>query len=517
MRTLLFLIAILVATNMLAQPGTLDHTFSGDGKLTTAMTAANSVARTILVQPDAKILAAGGVNDAGISQFAITRYHADGTTDLTFNTTGKAFLNFNNHNSFCTGSVLQPDGKIILAGFTESTGGHDFALARLNSNGTTDVTFGDNGKVTASPGITSFCDAVALQPDGKILAAGHTLEPFTLSNVFVVYRFNPDGALDTTFGNNGKVLTAIGNDSAIANCMALQPDGKIILAGQRINMDTFRWELALVRYLPDGTPDDNFGSGGKVIAVTPGLDGNIKSITLQPDKKIIVAGHAGTSPSNNQLLLARFLDNGSPDLDFATNGMLITLASLSNNMLQAVAVQREKIIVGGSVRQGSNDRFLLACYNFDGSPDAAFGNDGSTVTAFGMHDGAYAMALQPDGKILAAGVTYIENVAQFALARYHGTANLGTAEMMQTKYALAVYPNPLQDISQLRFTLENPETVSAELHDALGKKIRNLIHTETKSAGIHEISLAFTAALPSGMYHIVFSTAHGNATLKLLK
>lgn len=516
--TTLLSILSLLATALHAQQGTLDHSFSVDGKLATVLTTGNCVSRSVLVQPDHKIIAGGYARNTNTrNDFSLMRLNADGSPDTSFNTNGKAFVDFANLDDLCVGIALQSDGKIIAAGFTDTKHGFGFGLTRLNSDGTLDTTFGTNGKTIIEPAVTSFCSALAIQPDDKIVLAGHTLSPVTLSNEFVVMRFNADGTTDPNFGTNGISSTAVGTGSSVANGMALQPDGKIILVGQTANDASLRWENAIVRYNTDGTVDSFFGDNGQVIVALPLSDGILESVTVQPDGKIVAAGFAGTSPTSNQLLLMRFLEDGSPDFDFSGNGQLIALAAAVNNVLQSVLLQGDNILVAGSSTQNGGDKFLLAAFHLDGTANTAFGNNGSTLTHFADHDGINAMALTPDGKLVTAGVSYANNVAHFALARYHTGTSLGLKEVAKNNFGLAVYPNPLQPDSELRFVLEAEETVSVDLYDALGRKISTVMAAEIQKAGTHEMPLAMIEALPSGTYHLIFSTAQTKTTLKLVR
>ncbi|MFT3793312.1 T9SS type A sorting domain-containing protein [Flavobacterium sp.] len=511
-------ILFILATLAYAQQGTLDVSFSTDGKLATLLTTGNCAARSVAVQPDAKIIAAGYARNTNTSNdFSLMRFNTDGTPDTNFNATGKAFVDFGGLDDLCTGIGLQSNGKIIAGGFIDTSNGFGFGLTRLNVDGTLDTTFGTNGKTVIEPGITSFCSALAIQSDDKILLAGHTLSPFTQNNEFVVSRFNADGSIDQDFGTNGFTRTAVGSGSSVANGMTLQPDGKLILVGQTANNATLRWETALVRYNTDGSLDGFFGDNGQIITALPLLDGILESAAVQPDGKIVVAGYAGTSPTNNQSLLLRFLSDGTPDLGFANNGQLVTLAGANNNMIQSVLLQGENIVVAGSSTQNGGDRFLLAAFDSDGNPDTAFGNNGATLTHFADHDGINAMALAPDGKLVTAGVSYDNNVAHFALARYHTSTSLGLRENHPSDWGLAVYPNPLRQDSRLRFVLEANQTVSADWYDALGRKMTSVLSCENRLKGTHEKTLGFVDALPSGTYYLVFSTPEASTTLKLVK
>jgi len=200
--------------------------------------------------------------------------------------------------------ALQPDGKIVVAGYA----GGDFALARYNSDGALDTSFGSGGKVTTDFGGSYHPDgfSVALQPDGKIVVAGYAGGDFALA------RYNSDGALDTSFGSGGKVTTDFGGSDA-GYSVALQPDGKIVVAGYA------GLDFALARYNSDGALDTSFGTGGKVTTDFSGGRDVGYSVALQPDGKIVVAGYAGVD-----FALARYNSDGALDTSFGSGGKVTT-------------------------------------------------------------------------------------------------------------------------------------------------------------------------------------------------
>lgn len=514
MRTVFLMLAFAVfAAN--AQPGSLDVSFSGDGKMTASLTTGNNTANAVAVQPDFKILAAGAVlNGTSSTDFGVARFNENGTPDLTFNGTGFALADFNHAFNYCSGMALQPDGKIVLGGYTDSGAGFDFALVRFNGNGIPDNTFGDQGKVILPFGSTAFANAMALQPDGKILMAGYVMGES--ANLLVAVRFLANGSPDPDFGVGGKSIVAIGEDSAIANAIAIQPnDGRIVVAGQVMNGALLRWESLVFRFNTDGTPDTEFGTHGQVITPVANLDYIVTAVALSPDGKITTAGYTGNSPSAYKTTLARYLPDGAPDTAFADNGIGIVPLGPSGNQPKSIVLPGNRIVVGGSLQQGGLSRFVVAGFDQNGSPVASFGANGTTTTAFAQQDGINAMALAPDGKIVAAGVSFAAG-AVFAMTRYHTEASLSAHEVSTGNFGISVYPNPVDGSSRLEFRLEATEKVSVVLYDALGRKVRDIVGPQTKMAGLHQVALALDD-LQSGVYYAVFSTAHATQTLRLLK
>jgi uncharacterized delta-60 repeat protein len=318
------------------------------------------------LQPDGKIIAAGSAVQSGGGgvNFALARYDSNGNLDPTFGAGGKVTTDFFGSTDQANAIVLQPDGKIVAGGEATGSGGNlDFALARYDSSGSLDTSFGTGGKV-----VTDFFGAnddaldVELQPDGKIVAAGSANKPGSGFR-FALARYDSGGHLDSTFGAGGRVAdnSAISNEAIQA--IVLQPDGKIVAAGDILRNGTF--DFALARYDSAGSLDPTFGNGGKVTTDFFGLSDGALDVALQPDGKIVAAGNAGGN--------------------------------------------------------GFNIDFALARYDGGGNLDPTFGIGGKATTDFMNRSGdfARAVALQPDGKIVAVGEAFLDGgVLDFAVARY---------------------------------------------------------------------------------------------------
>jgi uncharacterized delta-60 repeat protein len=346
------------------------------------------------VEVDGKIVV-GGVSDGG---FALARYDRNGHLDLDFDEDG---LVTNDFQDVIKAMVFQGDGRVVAAGRTV---GADFAVARYNSDGGFDAGFGEGGQVTTDFGAFDEANGVAVQPDGKTLAAGATgAEDFALA------RYNPDGSLDTSFDDDGLVTTDFGGNQDVAFTVAIQPDGKVVAAGSS-SPDVFTQHFALVRYNPDGSLDTSFGGDGLV--VTDVGFARVRALAFQTDGKILAAGD-GSSGS----VLVRYNPDGSLDTSFDGDG-LVTVESI----IIAAAVQSDgRIVVGG----GAGD-FVLARYNPDGSLDTSFDGDGLVATDIdGRTEAVNAIVIQPDQRMLAigsAGNTLFPEDSDFALARYMNDA-----------------------------------------------------------------------------------------------
>jgi uncharacterized delta-60 repeat protein len=406
-----------------AAVGDLDPKFGHGGKVFTHIGFGDRVA-SLAFQPDGKIIAAGASGSRGIfysSDFAIVRYNVDGSLDTNFGAGGKVTTDFFDYEDYINAVALQTDGKIVAAGRARDGALAYFGLARYNKDGSLDSTFGSGGKVVTSFfGYGDDAHALAIQPDGKIVVAGSDFSSNDGAD-FGLARYNTDGSLDLTFGAGGKVHTDFGSFSLIT-CIALQPDGKIVAGGDTINKDTNN-DFALARYNKDGSLDASFGAGGKVVTDFVRQPDFVAGLALQSDGKIVLAGDVSTETSPRSDVdgfgLARYNKDGSLDSTFGSGGKVITEGDLI--AAYAVAIQPNgKIIAAGlAIRNRTNGDFALARYNSNGSLDPGFGSAGIITTDFTPSDQAFAMGFQSDGKVVAGGAAYEAQVGNgFALARY---------------------------------------------------------------------------------------------------
>jgi len=328
--------------------------------------------------------------------------------------------------------ALQRDGKIVVAGEINSLAG----VLRLNTNGALDTSFGSGGAVTINvpSGLGGGVQVigVAIQPDSKIVAGISTINSDG-SESFSLARLVPNGSMDTAFGTAGIACTFPFGQQRSPTVLALQQDGKILLAGDGI----------MARYDTNGQLDATFGSGGlAVLTAFP-----VTAIALQPNGQILIAagGPARDTfpPSVLTLsvagLIARYNPNGSLDATFGTSGQTASLAAAS-----AIAVQGDgKIVVAGSIKSrllpppaGNDTGFGMVRYTPSGSIDTTFGNHGVVITDFGPSAPLaepFALTLQSNGDIIAAGVAgqqpgVVQSTpSSFALARYLSTGQLDTS------------------------------------------------------------------------------------------
>jgi uncharacterized delta-60 repeat protein len=417
-----------------AIPGELDPTFGSQGRVTTAFEIhgfSDDEGEELLLQPDGKVVVVGtsfyalpNPPGGGGSSFILARYLGNGALDASFGVAGRISYEAGSTNSRAAAAVLQPDGRILVVGIAWVGIAEDYwdvAIARFLPDGSLDGAFGDGGIVTTDFAAGSdFAEAVALQPDGKIVVAGsaETVPGNFISRDFVVARYLVDGTPDSSFGDGGYVTTSLGGNDG-AGTVAVQSDGKILAAGGRLGGD-----FSLVRYQPDGSLDPTFGTGGTVLTDFGGED-YVTSVVLQPDGRILAAGSSWTGGGSFTFDLARYSNTGILDPSFGAGGKVVTTFGGGNDAARAVALQPDGRIVAGG-RAGSSSisslDFAVARFEPDGTLDRSFGIGGRITTDFvGDADTVSDIVVQPDGKIVAAGTRLDQRGEDFAMVRYLGT------------------------------------------------------------------------------------------------
>ena len=421
--------------------GDLDPAFGSSGVSTIQFpsqffTFETPTAEDVALQPNGQAVLVGTVPSA-VGNFdtdiGVTRLLFGGQPDPTFGALGTVRIPFDlgfTNDDGGQAVAVQGDGRIVVAGFAStSANGKDFAVARLLPDGSLDQTFGTKGLVTIpfTSGGSAFADDVAydvaIQPDGKIVLAGSARFDFAAA------RLNADGSLDTSFAGKGQTTIVFGPggfDADEARAMAIQPDGKIVLAGFS-DTNEFQHDFALVRLNANGTPDSTFGGKGRAsIGFDLGGSNEDKAfgVALQSGGQIVVVGSAqvsfgGFGSNVSDMAIARFNPDGTPDQSFGTGGVQTVGFDLGGSFADEardVLVQPDdKIVIAGSAERlfgsSTGGSFVVMRMNSDGTFDTDFGTGGKTVVSVGTGSfffgialpGANAVTLQADGNIVSAG------------------------------------------------------------------------------------------------------------------
>jgi uncharacterized delta-60 repeat protein len=279
---------------------------------------------------------------------------APGDLDLSFGGNGTVATNFTSTDDMAFGVAIQSDGRIVAVGSADFQ--NEFALARYTPDGSLDASFDGDGKLTTTfTGDHDSAHDLAIQADGKIVAAGTAgFDSYALA------RYESDGSLDPSFGEDGKVLTNLTGGFDVAYAVAIQADGKIVVAGSAGGVGG---RFALVRYESDGSLDPSFSGDGKVLTnFTRGLDLAL-GIAIQSNRRIVAAGHAGgtrASPRNHKFAIARYRANGALDRSFSGDGKRVLNFTSGDDWAQDVAIQPDGKIVAAGRAAGAGGRFALA-------------------------------------------------------------------------------------------------------------------------------------------------------------
>jgi uncharacterized delta-60 repeat protein len=411
---LIYLLILVLPLKLIAQAGTLDSSFGVDGQIVTGFDAGTNV--TIykgLVQSDNKIIAVGDFesNLLPYNGFFVMRYLPEGSIDSSFGDSGKTIINllFEDHLT-PSSACLQQDGKILVCG-TGTAGWPDIIasgiIVRLNIDGSVDSSFGTDGIVQTTLGNSTSYTAIAVQPDGKILGVG------TSTNRFI-NRFFENGSLDPSFGTNGHVYYS--SSDVFYSCIT-QPNGKILIGG---GYYAFPEKFCVKRFLPNGAVDSSFGSSGTVVTQLGSADGYIYDMALQSDGKILALGQSGTAiPS----AVVRYNVDGTLDNTFGTDGSFMNFFPNVFAIAHSILIQNDdKILLGGSPYINGKSDYGLQRLTSNSLIDSSFGENGEVATDFANYSGSgiQSIGLQSSGKIIAIGNSINNGFYEISLARYNG-------------------------------------------------------------------------------------------------
>ena len=529
---------LLTCFNSNAQDGQLDMSFAGTGKIINSIGSTAGIgwyceAHSTIIQSDGKIIVVGFARDASQTFFALTRYNQNGIIDSTFGINGvdTTAIGFSDDKAYS--ALIQPDGRIIAAGYATENYLHVFALVRYNEDGSLDKTFGTNGIVTTAVGASDDkIFSIAIQQDGKIVAAGTSYQAVSNNNIYVfaLTRYNSNGSMDNTFGTNGSVTTALqisGNlqQDNEAKSVIIQKDGKIIIGGYTSsNNQTY---FALIRYNSNGSLDNTFNTNGIAVTAVGAESDAINSLAIQSDGKIVAAGFSEIGYYQYEFALARYNTNGSLDNTFGANG-LVTSAIEQSSEANSVTMQSDgKIVVAGFSNDGSRNDFALARYNENGSLDNTFGTNGTTTTPFYADDEATSVVIQSDGKIVAAGMCEYNNFYNlygFAVMRYTGSSGpvnavSVTADLPKAYALYQNYPNPFNPSTTIEYDLPKTEKVTLKIYDILGREVATLVNAN-QAAGVYKVVWNGRnnggALLASGIYLYSFEAGNFKSVKKMV-
>lgn len=523
--TLLFAAGCLTFTLTAQTAGTLDPTFNGDGMLATKINNLNTAFFRVRVQPDNKSLAFGYLEQSQFYHRAlVARYMEDGSPDPTFGTAG--VIIFDNMNAAGFDGHILSDGKILVTVLDLEN--HAIKLVRLHTDGALDTDFGINGVATLEFGlyITTIDKSILMLPDNKILVLGAHIDfgSSVLSKHFVA-RINADGTPDLSYGTGGLVIVSEQPNTPDIDIKGggLQPDGKLILAGSIGNTAAeLKWYL--MRLTKDGAIDSTFGVNGVAVKDLGSEFAEAAFDVLVLSNGKIIAGGYAQKPPGFHFTMLRLHPDGATDNTFGLGGKAQLSMDCCYSSIFGLEQQPDgKILACG---YGTDDlahlKFAIGRFKESGIVDQTFGDGGKVIVALepsSVSHRALTMALQPDGKILTAGYGNVsDGIFTGVLVRLNpatvvSTDSPGPAAITQ----LEIYPNPVgDDAFQLRYHLPETTPLTLSLYDIMGQKIATLLDNEMRPAGKNEEWLQLPRPVAQSHYFLRLETAYGNKTLKII-
>ncbi len=410
-------LSLLSFTIAFAASGALDTTFGDGGKVTTDISGHyDDIVLRMAIQSNGRIVAVGDRHNSEETafDFAVVRYKSNGSLDTSFSGDGKLVTNFGGLDE-ASGVAIQPDGKIVVSGQKcSSTWVCDLAVARYKANGSLDTTFGSKGKKVVDFGSidNGSLGGIAIQSDGKIVIGGYMVNSHGDYD-FAVYRLKSNGALDPTFNGDGKVNIGFGSGRNDYVEDLLLQGSKIMVVGKTCDASDANCNFAVARLTSSGTPDTIFSGDGRQ-TTNLGANDIARSAALQSDGKLVVVGDKIISDTTRHCAVVRYTSTGSLDTTFNNTGKKISPAGYG---CRGVVIKSNKIIFATSIANGTGYDFGLIRLKSNGALDTTFSGDGIVAIDFGGDDRANDIALQGDGKCVVAGRTNDGTQNDFALVR----------------------------------------------------------------------------------------------------
>jgi len=497
---------------LFSQSGTLDTSFGDSGTMITSFGQLNAESNSICIQSDGKILLSGISEIDSNEDIIVVRYMSNGQLDEEFGIDGKFCLNISNFSDRCYGMALDDDDNIFLTGFTyndnfESKG----IVVKLNINGIIDSTFANNGIwISDIPDSREDFREILLQNDGKILIAG-TIDFIGQSTSSAIIRLNSDGSLDSNFGQDGiaSVEVPISYNPRFAK---LNSNMEIVAGGFSLESTA---SLVMVKFDQQGDISTSFGNNGIVIE-NSAFDEFSRDIAIQADNKIVVATGI-TNNSGRDFGLTRYNNNGLIDNEFGINGRVSTDFLQTSNTAHSVLIQSDgKIILTGFLGITPNHNYAIARYDSFGTLDNSFGEEGKVITNFEFDDLAFTSELQSDGKLLCAGHSKVTGISQLSIARYLNQIETNTTNPLLSFTEIRVFPNPSTGNTSLVMELESNIKASISLIDLNGHLIEQVASFLELTKGKNVFKLDAMERLKNGLYLIKIATNEGEHYEKVM-
>ena len=511
MKYFILFIWLFIYSTISAQYGVLDSTFNSNGIVKTGFTTSFCQSKSSYVLSSGKIIACGFSRVGTTNDFAIAKYNIDGSLDNSFSSDGKVTLNIGTGFSVANCIIEQADNKIIVGGYARNSSNKDFALARFNSDGTLDNSFDGDGILLTDFGLgyEEEIYSINIQNDGKIVVAGTSSNNIATISYFALARYNVNGTLDNTFSSDGLVTSSIGssNNDALYS-MDIQNDGKIVAEGSTYNTSITNFNMAIARYNIDGSFDNTFNSNGKLIL---NIGFSAYSVKSTNDNKLIVGGLVKNT--YDDFIITKINNNGTLDNSFgpSLDGTCIVDFFSSDDVLLSLVIQNDnKIVCAGSSYITGNDIALLRI-NQNGTLDNTFNGNGKIVTNTSLsNDIANSVSIQNDGKIIISGYSNNGTIDEFVLVRYTSGISLNIDNMYIND--VYIYPNLVDKNTLINYSFVNGKHLNINLLDINGRLVKNLLDNNSYET---DNQILIPSDISSGLYYIQFISEKWMENIKL--
>lgn len=512
-------------SNAFSQPFELDANFGNDGIVRLHLFEGYNTATSAITEENGEFI----LSFSNTNTFSLVKFHQDGSINKSFGKDGKAIADFEHMKSVRGREVVkQNNEKLVVVGSVKDSSEIDYiALARFHSDGSLDQNFGNNGKIiTDYINASTTANAIVIQTDGKIVVVG-TKTYIDRKTDFILFRFHQDGTLDEEFGNSGLVSTNFVARDEYPKFVKLQSDGKIIAGGDVEERNGIH-DYVIARYNTNGSLDSSFGSEGKVF-----FDVNISSeiadnIILQSDGKILVIGSIykrGTIESC--ILLVRFNKDGTLDNTFGNQGTVMTDPSRDPNGIDSSdhehissTIRRAdgKLLISAYSHASSIDKYFLIQYTENGILDEDFGNKGIYSEDLSDSHSLNLLALESNQSILNIGnYSREESGSDLYLIRYLTDLNVGTLDFSIKQNSTLVYPNPIQQKTNLSYILKQSEIITIQLLNIDGQIIKTYVNRKSQKSGDYKYQIDLPSGLRKGVYFIRIYSPNGEKSIKIVK
>jgi len=487
----------------------LDASFGDNGKVIVSHSIDQAAIYSVKLQPDGKIITCSLLVEENLTYPVVSRFFSDGNLDESFGTNGHCRTSISSVDPADLAMILQDDGKILVTGTHQpSTFSGDFVLQRLNNDGSPDLAFGINSVVITDMGGYNEAKDLVIQPDHKIVVGGFNNATFTGEN-YSIARYNPDGSLDETFGNNGKSIIdfSLGNGHVASEgveVLKLQHDGKIVIAGY--NKTGGHKNFTMIRLHPNGTLDTAFGDLGQVV-LNFGVneEDRFSALIITSDNKYVAAGNSYNQETrHSKMVFVRLHENGSFDDSFGSNGVsAIQISTAFQDRVVEIIEQENGKILAGGLTMGNTVDYLLLRLNNDGNLDSSFNTTGYFQDFAPSNDVGYSMALQNDRSLILGGATQMGGNVYASMAKILIGEELSAVPFEKSRFV--VYPNPASSYLNLSDG-DNKAVKNVDIFNMLGQL---MLTNNSKQIDI--------SGLPSGNYVAKIDTRSESQTVKFTK